>query len=245
MNRVLLWFIPFLLYFQSLLAQNFTWQADTLSKTANPGNTVIIHFYLINNTANQQQLRVIRFQNLLPQDWFSSFCVGGVKGTCYNPFLDTILIDLDGGTQIELALDFSTSRIPAEGEIGIRIENTANQSEFYENNFSVSTLATYLGKSPESRIDYKLYKNYPNPFNPSTNIPFQIGGSLKQRTVITVYNIIGQFIKIILSEEVTPGYHSVIWDGKDSQGNAVASGLYLVELRTENHIFRGKMFLLR
>jgi hypothetical protein len=182
----------------------------------------------------------------LPSGWSSSFCVGGVNGICYDPVLDTITVTLSGSSQTELVLDFTTSNLPAQGQITVRIEDVSNTSDYRENFFSVSTAATAL-INPEirTRANFRLYRNYPNPFNPSTTIPFEIGGSVRQRTVITVYSILGQIIRILMNDKLSPGYHQVIWDGRDNQGNLVSSGIYFVELRTENHIYMNKIFLLK
>ena len=73
-----------------LFSQNFTWQADTTTKNGDPGNTILFHTYIINNTTNQLDFRVIRTVNNLPSNWTSSFCVGGISGICYAPIFDTV-----------------------------------------------------------------------------------------------------------------------------------------------------------
>ena len=73
-----------------LFSQSFSWQADTTTKNGDPGNTILFHTYLINNTSNQLDLRVIRTINNLPGGWTSSFCVGGITGICYAPIFDTV-----------------------------------------------------------------------------------------------------------------------------------------------------------
>ncbi len=227
-------------------SQSFHWQADTTEMESHPGSTVIFHTYLSNNTAADLQLRVIRLNNQLPANWSSSFCVGGVNGLCYDPAFDTITVNLSASGQMELALDFTTSQSPDQGQITVRIENISNPSDLLEKLFSVSTNATGLvySKFP-GKQNFRLFRNYPNPFNPSTTIPFEIGDSSSQRTVITVYSILGQIIRIILNEKLSPGYHRVTWDGKDTQGNTVSTGIYFVELRTENYIYMNKIFLLK
>ena len=74
-----------------------------------------------------------------------------------------------------------------------------------------------------------LTGNYPNPFNPSTAIEF----SLPESGFITlsVYNISGQKIRLLASDYLTAGKHSLIWDGRDNSGNMVSSGLYIMYLK--------------
>ena len=92
---------------------------------------------------------------------------------------------------------------------------------------------------------YRLFSNYPNPFNSSTHISFKIGGRKTQRTILVVYNVAGQMIEKIFDGHLTPGLHQVSWDGKDALGRSVSSGIYFIELRTEQRFMMGKMFLLK
>ncbi len=237
-----------LLFQIQLFGQSFSWQADTTSKTGTPGNTILFHTYLQNNTSGQIELRVIRTVNNLPVNWTSSFCVGGISGVCYAPFFDTVPdpVVLNASSQLELAIDIQTSVSPTQGDITVRVENWTNPAEFLTESFNASTQATHVGPYTLSVTgEYHLYTNYPNPFNPSTNIPFEIGGITSQRTIIVVYNVVGQRIKRIFDGNLPPGLHQVSWDGRDAMGRPVSSGIYFVELRTEQQFLMGKMFLLK
>ena len=77
-------------------------------------------------------------------------------------------------------------------------------------------------------VSYKL-RNYPNPFNPTTTISFSVTQN-SDFVTLSVYNIKGQFIKTLVSNNFDKGDHSVIWDGNDELGNSVSSGLYLYKL---------------
>ncbi|MEA2095123.1 MAG: right-handed parallel beta-helix repeat-containing protein [Candidatus Cloacimonadota bacterium] len=74
----------------------------------------------------------------------------------------------------------------------------------------------------------KLNKNYPNPFNPTTTISFSIP---EESTIeLYIYNIKGQKIKTLVSDQFTVGQHSIIWNGDDDFGNSISSGVYLYKL---------------
>lgn len=88
----------------------------------------------------------------------------------------------------------------------------------------------------------KLYTNYPNPFNPSTTIYYQLG--MDGPVALEIYNVKGQKIKTLVNRNESSGYHSVIWDGSDESGQQVASGLYLYKLRTIKMVKTKKMMLL-
>lgn len=76
-----------------------------------------------------------------------------------------------------------------------------------------------------------LLGNYPNPFNPSTTISFSI--PTESKVNITVYNIKGQTVKTLTNEKFGRGNHQVLWHGKDSSNNSVASGVYFYKLQVD------------
>ena len=72
--------------------------------------------------------------------------------------------------------------------------------------------------------DFRVHQNFPNPFNPTTRIRFELPRALDTRIVI--YNIMGQQVRTLLDENMKPGYHEVVWNGENGQGLKVASGVY-------------------
>jgi Zn-dependent metalloprotease len=91
--------------------------------------------------------------------------------------------------------------------------------------------------------ELELSQNYPNPFNPETNILFV----LPQRSDVKleVFDILGRSVAILIDRPMDAGNYSIIWNGKDSQGQAVASGVYLYRLTTGQGVRLEKMTLLR
>jgi len=71
--------------------------------------------------------------------------------------------------------------------------------------------------------------NYPNPFNPTTTISFSVAQTFSFVTLL-VYNVKGQKIKTLISDQVSAGQHSIVWDGKDANNKQVSSGIYLYKL---------------
>ncbi|MFQ5498285.1 MAG: cohesin domain-containing protein [Candidatus Zixiibacteriota bacterium] len=96
---------------------------------------------------------------------------------------------------------------------------------------------------------FALNQNYPNPFNPSTTVEFVLGsddGSLNDRDVtLEVFNILGQSVKTLVDEPLSPGLYQYEWTGSDSHGRQVATGIYLYRLRVGNDIQTKKMLLLK
>jgi hypothetical protein len=88
-----------------------------------------------------------------------------------------------------------------------------------------------------------LYQNKPNPFNPVTTIKYNL--SARGCVVLDVYDVSGRMIKRLVDDEQAKGPHNIIWNGKDSAGNMVSSGVYFYILKTENGQKSRKMVLLK
>ena len=103
---------------------------------------------------------------------------------------------------------------------GSRVSTTTDESGSFS--LSMNDLAL-----PRSNV---LGQNYPNPFNPSTLIPFEIseGGHVR----LDVFNILGQRVVTLIDEQRPAGLHKPQWDGTDSAGRAVGTGVYLYRLIT-------------
>jgi subtilisin family serine protease len=88
-----------------------------------------------------------------------------------------------------------------------------------------------------------LYPNYPNPFNPTTEIQYHLPGTTDVQ--LSIYNLLGQKVITLVDQNQVRGTYAVTWDGMDSNGNQAASGLYFMELATHHHTLRRKMMLTR
>ncbi|MFQ5706816.1 MAG: right-handed parallel beta-helix repeat-containing protein [bacterium] len=91
---------------------------------------------------------------------------------------------------------------------------------------------------------FELHQNFPNPFNPSTEISFNV--PVVGKVVLTVYNLLGQRIRTLVDEVVTePGLKTVAWDAHDDLGQAVPSGIYFYRLETTQSVLSRRMVLLK
>jgi hypothetical protein len=75
---------------------------------------------------------------------------------------------------------------------------------------------------------FSLGANYPNPFNPTTTIPFTLAGD--DFTTLVIYNLAGQRVRELVTGRMHAGAHTVVWDGRNDAGADVASGVYLSRL---------------
>ncbi|MCX6142482.1 MAG: T9SS type A sorting domain-containing protein [Ignavibacteriales bacterium] len=91
--------------------------------------------------------------------------------------------------------------------------------------------------------NYQLYSNYPNPFNPSTNIRYSlpVAGSVK----LEIVNTLGQTVNTLVNQNQQAGTYSVVWDGRDMNGRQVSTGMYIYRLKTANSVLAKKMILLK
>ncbi|OQB43046.1 MAG: hypothetical protein BWY06_00327 [Candidatus Latescibacteria bacterium ADurb.Bin168] len=91
-------------------------------------------------------------------------------------------------------------------------------------------------------LQYAL-RNTPNPFNPSTTVRYTLGAT--ERVNLAVYNMLGQEMRVLVSGVRTAGSHEVAWDGRDSNGIPLASGIYFARLQTESTTLVIRMVLSR
>jgi flagellar hook assembly protein FlgD len=90
---------------------------------------------------------------------------------------------------------------------------------------------------------FALHPSLPNPFNAGTTINYELPGSGHVRLV--VYDILGQQVSVLATGRSDAGYFSTTWDGRDSEGRASASGVYVVVLQSTGGRLVRKMSLVR
>lgn len=90
---------------------------------------------------------------------------------------------------------------------------------------------------------YRLLQNFPNPFNPTTVISYQV--SVVSDVKLTVYNLLGQRVSTLVDARQGPGEYRVRWDGRDLYGQPLASGVYFYRLTAGDFVQTRKMILLR
>jgi len=130
--------------------------------------------------------------------------------------------------------------------------NVTDGTETADINFALKMVALeeFIGTPVEKNIsknvlpkEFVLSQNYPNPFNPNTNFFY----SLPKRDVVrlTVYNLLGRKVRTLLHKEIPAGTHSGFWDGRDRDGAAMPSGIYIIRLESQNQNQAIKATLIR
>ena len=110
-----------------------------------------------------------------------------------------------------------------------------------------NAVAFHLKNKPQpsdgDNVDTFTNTNYPNPFNPVTNISF----SLSEAGFVTleIFNTRGQKVRTLINSELNAGSHQIVWDGKEESGKSATSGVYFYKLKTANYEKTMKMILLK
>ena len=103
-----------------------------------------------------------------------------------------------------------------------------------------SSVLDNVGVGPS---EYGLLQNIPNPFNPETTIAYQVRESGKVQLVI--YTSIGQEVRTLVDEVKEGGQYTARWDGRDTFGRQVASGVYFYRMRADGFSDTKRMMLLK
>ncbi len=121
------------------------------------------------------------------------------------------------------------------------IENI-NVTDDASYNYTLSTITADTDQITPAVASTKI-RNYPNPFNPETNISFTL--AKESKVSVDIYNSKGQRIRNLTNEKLAAGTHNLNWNGKDSNGKTVSSGIYFCKVKGENFSSTGKMVLMK
>jgi hypothetical protein len=155
-------------------------------------------------------------------------------------------------TQVSLPLDAYTGHASVKFRFHFVSDDVSEGGAgWYIDDVQMNFRPTSVEEEPASApLQFSLDQNHPNPFNPTTVIPFTLYASRFTvddpfRTTLSIYNIRGQLVRTLLDEEKLPGSYSVTWDGRDRDGKDVSSGIYFYQLTTGDNSITRKMVLLK
>ena len=154
---------------------------------------------------------------------------------CVNDACDSTRSDLGEWTPLACALS------PSPGDMPEGSDASTDALIFCGNHNYFCASVSVADEIIPQRI--KLDQNYPNPFNPTTEISFSM--SLKDRAVLSIFNIKGQKVATLKDGNMNPGKHTFKWSGKDSKGREVSSGMYFYKLTIGKISHQKKLILLR
>ena len=160
-------------------------------------------------------------------------------------------------TGFEILIDDDFSNVEADVFLGTllpgnQIESVSGVFNYSFGDYKVqirdlNDIGQLLGVNDDVHINpysYSLSDNYPNPFNPETQIRFSIGSSESVKLVI--YDMMGRQVNTLINgENFNSGYHKISWRGLDNIGNKVPSGVYIYRIVAGDYIADKKMILLK
>jgi hypothetical protein len=108
---------------------------------------------------------------------------------------------------------------------------------------SPTPFSTSVAHRENVPLGYELSQNYPNPFNPDTEICYQLPEAC--HVTLKIYNLLGQEIRILVNQRQVAGNYIVHWDGRDVQGQNLASGIYLYRIEAGSFVASRKLTIIR
>ena len=97
--------------------------------------------------------------------------------------------------------------------------------------------------SAETPTAFSLHNNYPNPFNPVTQISYDLPNDSWVK--LSIYNVRGQKVTTLVDRFEASGYKAILWDGTDDNGNKLASGVYFYRIQADEFTATKSMVLMR
>jgi flagellar hook assembly protein FlgD len=182
-------------------------------------------------------------------------------GLSYNLRVGTT----SGGSELSAAMADSASgyrRLPARGNAQQRLSWSLDFSavapdatlywsvQTVDTGFAGSAFAAEQSLEPgtvsavaELPTQFALHRNFPNPFNPSTTLRFDLpqAGMVE----LTIYDVTGRRVRTLVRETLAAGRQEVVWQGRDDGGRQVASGVYLYKLKAGSYVETRRMTLVK
>ncbi len=138
------------------------------------------------------------------------------------------------------AAGFSYGTVVLEGNVQTFL---IGGQQFAIDNVCVRLAGSTTDTSPLPAALTKLLPNYPNPFNPSTTLMFSLGRG--SHVTLTVHDMAGRVVRTLVDGARDAGEHSVLWDGKNERGGAVATGVYFVKVTSRDGVDTQKIALIK
>ena len=143
-----------------------------------------------------------------------------------------------GTTNSPKNYEFADSELPNSDEVSYRLKQIDNDGTSEYSKVVTVDLSNITSVEDELNYKFALEQNYPNPFNPTTSIKYQVASIAN--VTLTVYNILGRQVAILVNEQKSPGKYVVQFDGSN-----LSSGMYFYKLTSGEYTQTRKLMLLR
>ncbi|MCD6177020.1 MAG: carboxypeptidase regulatory-like domain-containing protein, partial [Candidatus Cloacimonetes bacterium] len=203
-----------------------------------PDTTGTLSFFITNNGPGDLEYNItVEYTDEFtrPENWLGEFT--NVSGT----------VPGNGGS-VMIMIPINTEDLIA-GEVytaNLVIHNNSNYTTTRGDDYVIPvTLNVGYVNTEHHLLPFitKLKNNYPNPFNPVTNIAF----SIKEAGNVTleIYNLRGQLVKTLINEAKETGEYTASWNGTDNSSKPVSSGVYLYKIKSGIYTNTKKMILMK
>lgn len=209
--------------------------SQLLSFYGTTGTTSPISMHLLNYLSNYCLIEVNAFQPAIL--WLESQIENPVTD------VDSLFAAIDIGYLYMLV---DSSKAAVQGKLPWLKPTSVQAFESNRNN-AIMSLINGQSNSQSSTQSVEpstlLMSNYPNPFNPSTTISFNLPSVMNCK--LEIYNLKGQRVTSLLNETRGAGKHTITWDGLDEAGRPVSSGIYFYRLTTPQRTISAKMLMIK
>jgi subtilase family protein/flagellar hook capping protein FlgD/HYDIN/CFA65/VesB family protein/BACON domain-containing protein len=129
-----------------------------------------------------------------------------------------------------------------DGYLGVYSNDPVNPVENVH--LSLEVIMTGIGDGAEALpTKYALHQNFPNPFNPSTTIKYDL--KAKTDVKLTIYNVLGQKVRTLVQTNQAAGFKNVVWNGLNEIGEQVATGVYIYRIEADGFVKSRKMVFMK
>lgn len=154
------------------------------------------------------------------------FCID--RGTTFTEVVDTTLTP----GEVYIYVFTATANLAAPKTYEVMALVSLSGDPIASNDTIIAMVENQIitGIDPRSALpkEYKLHRNFPNPFNPVTTIKYDLPAD--SRVTLKIYNILGQEVRTLVNEYQAAGYKALQWDGRNQRGEPVSSGIYIYRL---------------
>ena len=142
-------------------------------------------------------------------------------------------------------IEFDTTFVPPVSHVIFVSKTDSSYTPQFRKGYLNNSISTDITSGSDLPLptEFHLAQNHPNPFNPSTDISFSL--PRKSRVRLEIYNLLGQQVRSLLDDELMSGQHTITFDGRDNDGQAIASGVYFYRIKTADDVRTRKMVMIK
>ena len=242
--------------FRLFASDGSSWNSTSFKLTVAPVNDTPTAFEWVSSASDTINITQSNLADTYTLEWDASIDIDGdvinyliyakiglypteeveeITDTAFELVYEEILEQVFEGSPVNGA----TVRFNVKATDGIdTVDVTGDSRVIYVNRYD------YLSVESEGiPTEFALHENYPNPFNPSTTLRFDLPEV--SNITLTIFNMLGQKIRTYDMQSAAAGYHTLKWNATNDYGDPVGAGVYLYQLQSKDFVKTRKMVLLK